>query len=231
MSSFGLRFRNLRYKLFYWIFLTRGYRLEACGNRATGCEWFFHPEGLNPQSVVYSAGVGRDITFEHGLANRFGCSVTLLDPSPTGRETMALPENQIPQFDFKSVALAGRAGTLTLSPPMNASEGSWFMQSSGVDAIKVPCVDLATLMRRNGHSHIDLLKLDIEGAEYEVLDALLESRLSVGQILVEFHHGTLPGIRRSQTIRAILKLLTAGLRLTKQDGQNHTFISAKFTRR
>jgi hypothetical protein len=53
---------------------------------------------------------------------------------------------------------------------------------------------------------------------------LLKRRLAVRQILVEFHHNLLPGIRRSQAIRAILKLTAAGYRLLKQDGNNHTFL-------
>lgn len=220
-------FRDLRYQVFYRLFLRKGYPLEARGNRETGCEWYFSPAGLNGQSIIYSAGVGRDITFEHALVHRFGCSVTLLDPSPTGRATMELAENQIPQFKFHAVALAGKSGMLKLAPPQNPAEGSWYMQGDRTDLIEVPSVDLATLMKRANHRHIDLLKLDIEGAEYEVLDSLLRSRLPVGQLLVEFHHGTLPGIRRSQTIRAILRLLAAGFRLIKQDGLNHTFISAK----
>ena len=42
-------------------------------------------------------------------------------------------------------------------------------------------------MKSNGHSHLDLLKIDIEGAEYEVLNYLINKSISVTQILVEFH--------------------------------------------
>ena len=79
-------------------------------------------------------------------------------------------------------------------------------------------------MKQNGHNHIDLLKLDIEGAEYEVIDDMLKQRLPVRQVLVEFHNNLLPGIRRRQTVRAILKMAAAGYRLVKKDGENHTFI-------
>ncbi|KAJ4422992.1 hypothetical protein N0V82_002386 [Gnomoniopsis sp. IMI 355080] len=48
------------------------------------------------------------------------------------------------------------------------------------------------LMKRNGHEYIDILKMDIECAEFEVLDALCASvggteELPVGQLLVEIH--------------------------------------------
>ena len=38
-----------------------------------------------------------------------------------------------------------------------------------------------------GHSKIDVLKMDIEGAEYSVLNQVLNSNIEIGQILVEFH--------------------------------------------
>ena len=57
-----------------------------------------------------------------------------------------------------------------------------------VQAITVPVKTLGTTMRELGHDHIDLLKMDIEGAEYAVLDAMLASPLRPGQLLVD--HGT-----------------------------------------
>ena len=78
-------------------------------------------------------------------------------------------------------------------------------------------------MKQNGHDRIDLLKIDIEGAEYDVLDHLLSHKLRVKQVLVEFHHNILPGIPRSKSIRYILKMIKAGYKLLNQDGANHTF--------
>ena len=43
-------------------------------------------------------------------------------------------------------------------------------------------------MPQLGHERIDVLKMDIEGAEYDVLPDILSSGLVVDQILVEFHH-------------------------------------------
>jgi FkbM family methyltransferase len=222
--TFIRKLKDFRYQLFYGALLRRKYALLALGNSDIGCCWNFHPDNLTSKSVVYSGGVGRDISFEHGLVEKFGCSVVLLDPSPTGRETMALPLNQIPQFKFIPVGLAGCCKTLKLAPPIYPGEGSWFKSEGEGNTIEVPCEDLATLMEQNGHRQIDLLKIDIEGAEYEVLYDLLKRRLPVNQVLVEFHHGILPGIKRRDTVRAILKMAAAGYKLLDQSGSNHTFL-------
>jgi FkbM family methyltransferase len=214
--------KNLRYRFFYGSLLRKANLLEF-GNRRMGCSWCFCPDGLNKDSVVYGGGVGRDITFEQALVKHFGCNIVLFDPSPTGLETMSLPENKIPQFHFVPVGLSGSNCTLRFAPPPDLKEGSWFTDDGGAATIDVPCVDLTTLMNQNGHDRIDLLKIDIEGAEYDVIDHLLSHKLRVKQVLVEFHHNILPGIPRSKSIRYILKMVRAGYKLLKQDGSNHTF--------
>jgi len=226
VSDFLRPLKNLRFRIFYGALLCRRHPLIELGNRPNYAQWMFCPSGLDENSIVYSGGVGRDLSFDHALVKKFGCPVNLFDGTPTGNETMTLPENKIPQFKYHPVALAGRCGVLTFSQPQDKVEGSWawFKHSGGAAALEVPCVDLATLMRRNGHDHIDLLKIDIEGAEYEVIDDLLRRRLPVKQVLVEFHHRILPGVRRGQTTRAILKMVAAGYRLLKKDVDNHTFL-------
>src|SRR6266496_4162159 len=60
-------------------FLIRG-NSDLCtlGDTSTGCSWTFCPRGLAPDSVVYSGGVGNDISFEHALVKTFGCTINLL---------------------------------------------------------------------------------------------------------------------------------------------------------
>ncbi len=222
MSDLIRSLKNFRYRIFYGALLRKANLLEF-GDRGTGCSWNFCPDGLGKDSVIYGGGVGRDVTFEQALVKRFGCNVVLFDPSPTGLETMSLPENKISQFHFVPVGLSGSNCTLRFAPPPDPKEGSWFTDGGTAATIEVPCVDLSTLMKQNGHDRIDLLKIDIEGAEYDVLDHLLSHKLRVKQVLVEFHHNILPGIPRSKSIRYILKMIKAGYKLLNQDGANHTF--------
>jgi FkbM family methyltransferase len=215
--------RHLRYKVFYGLLLNRRFSLVTLGDQSYGVQWTLCPAGLNHNSVVYSGGVGEDISFEHALAKNYGCNVVLLDPSPTGLKTMARPENQIPQFRFLPLALAARSGKLKLAPPPEGGI-SWSAWNEGAQTLEVECTDLQSLMQKNGHTHIDLLKLDIEGCEYEVIDDLLKRRIPVRQICADFDYGYVPGVRRSQAIRSILKLIARGYKLVFQEGCNHTFV-------
>jgi FkbM family methyltransferase len=220
------QFRDLRYDIFYRLLLRQRVPLVTLGETTHECHWTLCPEGLDARSIVYSGGVGNDITFEHALVKQFGCSVVMIDPSPTGLRTMSRPENRIPQFRFFPIALAGHDGSLNLATPIHSDEGSWYAQQGETGRLNVPCIDLLTLMQQNHHQHIDFLKIDIEGSEYEVIEDILRRRIPVRQICVEFHHHIIPGIKRTRTIRSILKLAGHGYRLVHHLAGNHTFVQA-----
>ncbi len=233
LTSLGSLLGGLRHDLFY-TFLHRGTSdLTDLGDPSESCNWTIRTSRLDSQSVVYSAGVGRDISFEHALADRFGMKILLLDPSPTGLETMRKSEHQRKEFEFMPVALAGHEGELSLSPPGNPEEGSWVSETSlsgsgiaNAEMVTVKCETVSSLMRKFGHTHVDLLKIDIEGAEYGVLEAIMESGVHIHQIAVEFHHGVLPGIPRSLTIQTLITLYRYGYRIVHKGGSNHTLYLA-----
>jgi hypothetical protein len=64
------------------------------------CTWFFDIDGLTKNSIVYSGGVGKDISFELEVVDTFGCNVFLIDPSETGMSTMGKIENHRPSNHF-----------------------------------------------------------------------------------------------------------------------------------
>ena len=43
-------------------------------------------------------------------------------------------------------------------------------------------------MQRLGHSRIDVLKMDVEGTEFDCVPDLLQSGIEIGQLLVEVHY-------------------------------------------
>lgn len=226
---------EIQHDLFY-SFLNRDVNgLEDLGDKDFGCNWIVQTRDLKADSVIFSAGVGRDITFEHALADKFGAKIHLIDPSPTGRETIELAENTRPEFIYHPVALAGTDGFLEMAEPTDPEEGSWLSMDGTVTEtaperkrIQVPCKTLASLIREQGHDHVDLLKIDIEGAEYLVLDSLIRDKVPIRQIAVEFHNGILPGVPRQMTIRSLMRLHKAGYRLVFKGGSNHTLVRKEY---
>lgn len=85
---------------------------------------------------------------------------------------------------------------------------------------------LSEIMKQNGHSNIDLLKLDIEGAEYKVLESIVEDELNVTILCVEYDvvHTPLDSRYKRRIIESIKSLVDYGYDLIAVDGCNYTFV-------
>ncbi|MCX5684383.1 MAG: hypothetical protein NT049_11955, partial [Planctomycetota bacterium] len=62
-------------------------------------------EGLGPQTVLYSFGVGQDIRFELSLIKKYGLQVFAFDPSPVAVGWIKAQELP-PEFHFFEMGLA-----------------------------------------------------------------------------------------------------------------------------
>ncbi|NLK71692.1 MAG: FkbM family methyltransferase [Clostridiales bacterium] len=147
-------------------------------------------DNLNPNCIVYSFGVGEDISFDLSIIESYGVHVYAFDPTPKSIawiRNQILPEN----YHFLPYGIADYDGYANFNPPANPLHVSHTMldrPSTADKAIKVEVHTLSTIKKMLGHSNIDVAKMDIEGAEYAVLENILESDINVNQYLIEFHH-------------------------------------------
>jgi FkbM family methyltransferase len=212
--------------------LLGAFSLRGCPVRKYGQgngAWDVARGSLDSKSVVISAGVGKDISFDLEVNKAHACRVIMIDPSPTGRQTIEQSKPLPPGLVFESIGIADRDENISFASPYHPDEGSFRLPTNGHSSPTntFRCERIATLMRRHALNSIDLLKIDIEGFEYGVLRDLLKTKCKVGQICVEFHHGIVPGIRKGDSLRAILRLAAAGYRLISRDQLNYTFLRRK----
>jgi FkbM family methyltransferase len=182
------------------------------------------PEELIPDgSIAYCAGVGTDITFDLALIELFGCEVWAFDPTPRVIEWVA-EQSTPPQWHFEPVGLWDRADTIRFYLPANPEHGSLSATNAqGTDHyIDAPVEPLDAIMRRLDHTRIDLLKMDIEGAEGRVLDAMLVAGIKPTVLCVEFDEPETPW----RVVRRVRDILAAGYVLNKVDLWNYTFSMA-----
>ena len=214
--------KDLRFRIFYFLVTkTRG-GLNTLGE---ACPWTVDATNLGANSHVLSAGAGNDISFEKALITLYDCKIVLVDPSPTGRAAVQ-KENLSPEsLRFLPIGLAGLDGLVDFEQPRDPNEGSFVGGgNSNFSSHQFRCQTPSTLMSELGWSHIDLLKIDIEGLEYDVIQHILKNKVKVRQICVEFHHGGIFRHKRKDTIGAVLALRRAGYDLIHRNSWDHTFI-------
>ena len=88
------------------------------------------------------------------------------------------------------------------------------------------CRTIKTLMQTFGHVDVSLLKLDVEGAEYEILASLLDGNIYPDILCVEFDEGYQPMDEGYLTriLSQVRRMKSQGYLLTYIDGWNVTFI-------
>lgn len=189
--------------------------------------WVVYPHALSPESVVYSFGLGDDVSFDLSLIERYALTVHAFDPTPQSIEWVK--EQSLPEaFVFHSLGIGDFDGMATFSAPENPAFVSYSMADetrSAAGQVQAPVCRLSTIMHELGHDHVDLLKMDIEGAEYDVLQDIARDALDVRQVLVEFHH-RFQGIEVDRTKCAIRLLNGRGYRIfsVSPSGEEYSFI-------
>lgn len=172
--------------------------------------WYIIGENLSERSIVYSCGVGEDISFDVELVGQFGLVVHAFDPTPKSVEWVSrqpTPERLV----LHPYGVSDRDGYELFYPPHDPSFVSFstVAQAPGSLAVQLRVKRIGTIMRELGHSAIDILKLDIEGSEYRVISDVAHTGIRPKQLLVEFHHH-LPMIGVVETVRALRTIRRMG---------------------
>ena len=99
--------------------------------------------------------------------------------------------------------------------------------SSGAEGASVTAVTLADFLDENGLDGVDLLKMDIEGSEFEVLlTAEIDTLRRIRRVELEYHERQGPESKKDIESR----FEEAGFRKTFDTGQEDAYGLARFER-
>ncbi|MVM30000.1 FkbM family methyltransferase [Spirosoma sp. HMF4905] len=166
---------------------------------------------LTSDSICYCIGAGEDISFDTELKVIYDAQVYIFDPMPEGINhfhtlkectkqgqlltieptvpfTYRISEDQLESITFVEIGVWDRKTNLKFFAPERddyASHSLYLFQDSK-EYIEAPVDRLGNLMNMLGHSSVDVVKIEIEGAEYTVIDTIIDDNLDVKSILVEF---------------------------------------------
>jgi FkbM family methyltransferase len=145
------------------------------------------PAGSRP--IVYSFGIGNDISFDKAAADEFDVPIYMYDPTP-GVVAFMADQKDDDRLIFKSEGIYSRETTTKLYTSdkvgkLNSSLYPIHGRDGGFELVH--CRTLGMFMDENGHDSIDILKMDVEGVADEVLNQVLdETEIRPRQIITEF---------------------------------------------
>jgi FkbM family methyltransferase len=207
--------------------------------------WTLPDHCITSNSICYCVGAGEDISFDLELIEKYGCKVFSFDPTPRAIQHIfdskklieqkalaystngyAYPQNPelFDNYFFHSLALWIDDSTIEFFAPQNPSHVSHSivnLQKTSSNIV-VPCKKLSSIMHDLGHAKLDLLKMDIEGAEYAILKKMFDEHIYPSILCVKFH--PLHEHNVQKTINNILKNNYSIFNIHNND---YTFIYAK----
>lgn len=191
--------------------------------------WNLPTELITSDWLVYDFGLGEDITFDAALIGNHRCTVHAFDPTP---KAIAFVEKEsLPGFHFHPVGVWIENTTIKFWLPRSAGDDSYsalnLQRTSEYTEGEV--MTLRSLARELGHERIDLIKLDLEGAEQLVIPNLIADGIRPTLLCVEYDQSyevvSLLSLRTLiRSFRLHRAVLNAGYLLINKNGWNTTYL-------
>jgi FkbM family methyltransferase len=142
------------------------------------------PHIIRPGGIVVDCGANLG-AFAIEMIRRFECQCYAFEASPGVFASMAKHSKLFSQ----NIAVCDSDQTVAFTTEEDITRGRIVGGQVGADSlVHVVGRNLAVILREHGVNQIEVLKMDIEGAELQVLDSLNDEFFDrVGQLTVEFH--------------------------------------------
>lgn len=216
--------------------------------------WFICALGIKDDIQILSLGAGEDISFDVEIANNFNCRVDIFDPTPRAIEHFKLLNNNFGRKSSMAYSNSGlqpidaypcenlkrnlrlfkkavwtQNGKVKFYQPKNPNNvshsitGFQFKDISEREYLIVKCIDILDIEIER----YKVLKVDIEGAEIDVLSRLVHRKTLEQlpmQILVEFDELRVPTLRSYRRVSSFHTILQKkGYELFNVEGFNFSY--------
>jgi len=187
-------------------------------------------EKFNSNSVVVDAGCGFLAEFSCSLINDYNLRAFGIDPTLKHASLLAEVEaKNNGKFKHVPVAITKNNGKITFNETLDHESGSVLsehknIQNDSIRTYEVESMNLLTLIDHLHLKEVDLLKLDLEGAEFELLNSITaQDLLPFKQIFIEFHHLAVTGLSKKDTYRIVKRIQSFGFKSFTLDRVNYLF--------
>ena len=144
---------------------------------------------LTAESVVLDIG-GFKGDYAASISNKFGCFIHVFEPMKDQARYIGNRAKKNPKVSVHPVGVGGKTEDITIYIPKGKDEATMHPGDTEIakeEQIKV--IDIAEVFDSLELDHVDLMKLNIEGAEFDLLDRLIKKGLhkKVTDIQIQFH--------------------------------------------
>jgi FkbM family methyltransferase len=192
-------------------------------------EWFSDPDGnqarryeypITPDSVCFDLG-GFEGEWALRLNAKFGCAVHVFEPVEQFAHIIQRAAGANPKIHVHAFGLGPRTERVRMHMAGNGTS------VAGADPDgDAQIVSIADFMRDQGIAEVDLTKINIEGAEYDLVDHMLATGLmpKFNHLQVQFH-------KEVENAEARLMACRAGLARTHEQKWNFDFVFESHSRK
>lgn len=171
-------------------------------------------DSLNKDCVVYDFGIREQPDFGVVMSRPpFNCRVLAFDPSPVTKKwyesntTLARMVKSSSNYELKPYGGGYADETLYLNEydwdqvsivrfpfrvvnPHACTQGKCKYFFHNQKQFRLPVRSVPSIMAEHGHEHLTILKLDVEGSEYRMIESIIDSGAckQIDQLLLEWHH-------------------------------------------
>ncbi|MFV0472120.1 MAG: FkbM family methyltransferase [Paludibacteraceae bacterium] len=188
---------------------------------------------FNDKSTIIDVGCGFEAELSVTFIKKYNLNAFAVDPTLKHAPSLQAISAKYPtKFHHLPYALATQNGETHFYEAENCESGSLLKEHKNMNSnhnvkeYKVQLIDIPSLIKMTKSEIIDFLKIDIEGAEYTLFTpANLKAIHQVKQLFIEFHHLSVAGFTRKNTLQVVQQIEDEGFKSFSNDGVNYLFFN------
>ena len=179
--------------------------------------------------IAIDVGVGDNPDFTLFLMKAYNVKSFVVDPTLKHMDKLRIFESQHPLAHYLPFALGAKNELKKFYESQTNVSGSLRkdhenVQKDPLTTYDTQVVTLNRLLQECGNKPVVIMKIDIEGEEYEFIKSVSKSDLQrIRQLIIEFHHGIVEEYSMADTLRGIKVIEALGMKSILYNGRDCLF--------
>lgn len=159
---------------------------------------------LNSSSIVFDVG-GYEGQWSSDIFAKYGCDIYIFEPVNIFSRFIVQRFIKNPKIRVYSFGLSYKSCEEDIF--VSADSSSLYNEKSGSVKERVKLMKASEFFQKNDIIFIDLMKINIEGGEYELLQHLIESNIitKINNLQIQFHYFISDATSKRDQLRNMLK--------------------------